>query len=245
MTSSGKFSRSKSVENTSPDQLNHHDPNDPKLPVYPFVAGAEYAEKEYEEGKKSPTNPLRKSREKLRTDVNDKAKYLATPPGRFRREFSLDHPYAPGGKGKYKKEIDKGLKPTGIDLGDLTRMNEAKSKNMTSDVEETIKLADKVEKLTYEAQTSVIDPEKAMDDLKKELNILLEAVLEEEKSAEDERIQALKSVHDPNEKQQLEKIFAEARQRASDRIVAATREYDQALKQALLKTMNLGNMIGT
>ena len=31
-------------------------------------------------------------RRKVRTDVNDKAKFIETPTGKFRREFSRDHP---------------------------------------------------------------------------------------------------------------------------------------------------------
>lgn len=42
-----------------------------------------------------------KAKPPIRTDVNEKAKYLEVPPGKFRREFSLDHPLAAEGKGRF------------------------------------------------------------------------------------------------------------------------------------------------
>jgi hypothetical protein len=186
--------------------------------------------------------------EALRTDLNDKAKFLAIPPGKFRREFSLDHPLAPNGKGKYIKELKQGLKPSGIFLNPIKRQ--------TDDIEETLILAEKMEKLTYEAQTSVLDKtatangntdEKSVsqniDNLKKELNKKLETLIEAERLAEEDRLQAMKNITDHQEKYHVEMIFAEERQRASDRIIALIKENEGILKKALLKTMNLGNFL--
>jgi hypothetical protein len=222
--------------------------DDPKLPIFPFTAG-----QEFKDGSNSPervrtphTSSSRQSKssdyfkekkEKLRTDVNEKAKYLPVPAGRFRREFSLDHPLAPGGKGEYKEEMAKGLKPTGLFIPPEKRDATA------GDVENTIKLSQKVEKLTYSAQTSALDPdgsqEKFIEDLKKELNKKLESVLMEEQEAEDDRMEVLLNVHDPAEKANLEAIFSDERQRASDRIIAISKENEAIVKKALLQTMNL------
>lgn len=40
-----------------------------------------------------------KAKPPIRTDVNERAKFIEVPPGKFRREFSLDHPLAADGKG--------------------------------------------------------------------------------------------------------------------------------------------------
>lgn len=186
--------------------------------------------------------------EALRTDKNEKAKYMKLPAGKFRREFSLDHPLAPNGKGKYHQELQQGLKPVGIFINPIKRNNE--------DIEETIKLSEKMEKLTYEAQTSVlnktitgVNDEKSINDhlenLKKELNQNLENLLNEERIAEEERLQTISKIIDPQEKYNLELIFAEERQRASEKIIQATKENENTLKQAVLKTMNLGNHLQT
>eukprot|EP01035_Chromulina_nebulosa_P023788 gene23788-30854_t len=59
-------------------------------------------------------------RKKIRTDVNEKAKFIEPPTGKFRREFSRDHPLAAGGEGKYDNELKKGLLPTGLPLPSQT-----------------------------------------------------------------------------------------------------------------------------
>jgi hypothetical protein len=186
--------------------------------------------------------------EALRTDMNDKAKFLSIPPGKFRREFSLDHPLAPNGKGKYIKELQQGLKPSGIFLNPIKRQ--------TDDIEETLILAEKMEKLTYEAQSSVLDKtatnngntdeksvSQSIDNLKKQLNKKLEVLIEAERLAEEDRLQAMKNITDHQEKYHVEMIFAEERQRASDRIITVIKENEGILKKALLKTMNLGNFL--
>jgi hypothetical protein len=194
-------------------------------------------------------NALRQSKEMkkeaLRTDKNEKAKFGKLPPGKFRREFSLDHPLAPNGSGKYIKELQKGLKPVGIFLNPIQRQNQ--------DIEATLFLADKMERLTYEAQTSIL--EKTLDEnndksiaanmeaTKKQLNGKLEDLIEEERIAEEERIEHLQKISDPQEKYNMELIFAEERTRASDRIIALTKENDSVMKKELLKTMKLGTQL--
>jgi len=229
---------------------NDHDENDPKLPIFPFTAGQEYENSPSPGGTNGIRTPhtgssrrskgsdyFKEKKEKLRTDVNEKAKYLPVPAGRFRREFSIDHPLAPGGKGEYKEELAKGLKPTGLFIPPEKRDDTA------ADVENTIKLSQKVEKLTYSAQISSVDPdgsqEKFMDDLKKELNKKLETVLMEEQEAEDDRMEVLLNVHDQVERANLEAIFSNERQRASDRIISITKENEGIIKKALLQSMNL------
>jgi hypothetical protein len=224
--------------------------DDPKLPMFPFSAGEEFGNKENagsspkkrtpgddEEkhgGTGGPTkfDPRKyvKQREEIRTDVNEKAKFLAPPTGKFRREFSNDHPLANHGTGKYKKELSKGLTPTGLDL--------PAPKNELS---QTLELANKVEKLTFEATTSVIDSEKSIDQIEKELKAQLHEIIDEERLAEEDRSETISRLRDESEKARLEHIFAEERQRASERIMKATKDHDDVLKKAMLAAVNLGN----
>ncbi len=220
--------------------------DDPNLPMYPFTAGAEFSDEKEKEANARSKSPGRgpkkfdpkkylKSHQEIRTDVNEKAKFLEPPAGKFRREFSTDHPLAAGGTGKYQKEINKGLKPTGLAV--------EMPKNRASDVADTLALAEKVEKLTYEATSSVVDGDKSLEALEKELKEKLQDMIDEERIAEEERVETIVRLKDSTEKARLEHIFAEERQRASERIRRATREHDETIKKAMLKTVNLGSAI--
>jgi hypothetical protein len=212
---------------------------DTQLPIFPFAAGAEFQEPQ--EKKTLPAKTAAATtpkRSKLHSNaVNDAAKFLPLPAGKFRREFSADHPLVAGGTGKYSKELRQGLRPAGVP-------QPAKQKKVTSSLEDdvltAVQLAGKVERLTYQAETSVIEEAQDIDKLRKEMNVKMSQLLEEERTAEDERLHALANVHDPSEKANIDAIFAEERRRASDKIIAATREYDKTIKHAMLKTMNLG-----
>lgn len=233
---------------------------DPNLPMYPFTAGQEFADNgegatsplvisapsPQPRGKprtKSAPRSVGSSREELRTDKNDKAKYLQPPAGRFRKEFSLDHPLAANGTGRYRGELKQGLKPAYMDAKDLEGPGRPLPKVKNQDVQATLALAEKVEKLTYDAQTTVVDKdtEQAVDRLKAELDKTLLAVIEEEQQAEEARADAVRNIVDPLEKSRIEQVFAEERARASERLIMATKEHDHTIKSALLKTMNLGS----
>jgi hypothetical protein len=215
--------------------------------MYPFTAGAEFSDEKNTSGKHSRSGSpdqdkkkfdakkYSKQHKEIRTDVNEKAKFLDPPQGKFRREFSNDHPLAAGGTGKYKKELNKGLKPTGLEL--------KVSKSKATDVADTLALAEKVEKLTYDATTSVVDNDKSLEVLENELKENLQEMIEEERVAEEERLDTLMRLKDPGEKARLEQIFAEERQRASERLRNATREHDEIIKKAMLRTVNLGSAI--
>lgn len=240
-----------SHSNTSPSKLNSHHSRPPpgkyvgksalaksagedtKIPIFPFTAGAEFDKAG--DTRKPSSAPDGKTR-KNRKDGNEKAKFLPVPTGKFRREFSDDHPLAAGGRGKYSKELEQGLTPQGLPL----ELPKKPANSVDDNVKDAIELAEKVEKLTYEAGTSVIDEKDDVDKLRKEMNAAMKILLEEERNAEDERLMVLAGMKDPEEKQRLEQIFAEQRRRASEKIVAATRDYDKTIKQAMLKTLNLG-----
>lgn len=222
---------------------------DTHLPMFPFTAGAEFktvGNRNSREEEPSPAKPatapvLRGSHhktKKLRNDVNEKAKFLPVAPGKFRREFSSDHPYADGGKGKYKTELQKGLTPAGLPLEPPKKP----SNSIEDNVEQAVQLAEKIEKLTYEAQTSVVDEADDVDKIRKEMNAMMKVLLEEERTAEDERLKVLASLNDPQERANIEAIFAEERRRASEKITSASREYDKTIKQAMLKTLKLGRV---
>lgn len=239
----------------SPTSRSPHSPSqhqdDMQLPNIEFTVGKEFQElqdekdreaKEIEEAKRRSRRPRsaagvsmtssEKRKESLRTDVNKKAKFMPIPKGNFRKEFSLDHPLAPNGKGKYSKELRQGLQPLNMDLPKDPK---------ASNVQETLQLAEKVEKLTYDAQQKVVDSDEGVKKMQDEMAQKLANVIEEERFAEETRNEAIRNIHDPEERSRLDLIFAEERARASERIIAATKEHDQAVRRALLRTMNLGN----
>jgi hypothetical protein len=137
----------------------------------------------------------------VRTDVNDKATFLEPPPGKFRREFSNDHPLAKGGTGKYTKELKKGVTPAGMHVEVPEHL-----KRNTSNVAETINVSSKIERLTYTAQKRVVDPKSQIDALRKQQNETLKRIVMEERDAEAVREQTLRALADPRERQNLEGV---------------------------------------
>lgn len=140
------------------------------------------------------------SRPRIRTDVNPKASYLNPPLGKFRREFSLDHPLAKGGTGKYSKELKNGVTPAGLDIPNATE------KMAHTSVSNTIATANKIEKLTYSAQTRVVDPRSRLEQLKKEQDEELKKIIKEEREAEQVRDDVLRSINDAREKRNLDSV---------------------------------------
>ena len=106
-------------------------------------------------------------------------------------------------------------------------------------------LAEKMERLTIEAQTSAVDPEAQLDRIKSTQGGILKGLLEQERLAEEQREFMARGLTDPVEKASLEAIFAEERNRASDRIMAATKKHDQVIKQAVLEAMGMKPMPNT
>lgn len=137
----------------------------------------------------------------IRTDVNDRAKYLEPPPGKFRREFSNDHPLAKNGTGKYTAELKNGVTPAGMHV-------EVPEKLKNTSVSDTIEVADKIERLTYTAQRRVVDPKQQIEELKKQQNATLKRIIIGERDAEAAREATLRSVADPKERQNLESVSA-------------------------------------
>lgn len=158
-----------------------------------------------------------------------------------------------GGTGKYKRELSSGYLPTGLKKappqkapgkGALAGASGAsKSRGaMKSAVAQTLDTAAQIERLTYSAQSRVIDPQSRLELLKKQQNATLKRILQEERAAEEERERAAQAAAaDAVEKQRLDAIFAEERRRASERIIAATREHEELMKQAMLGMMDLGS----
>lgn len=249
----GNHKKSMSPTSRSPSSpANRHD-NDVQLPTIEFTAGKEFhdmqQQKEQEAKDAAEEKKFQRSRnnrprsaatmtsserrkENLRTDVNKKAKYLEVPKGKFRKEFSLDHPLAPNGKGKYTGELKQGLQPLNMDVPKDSK---------ASNVQETLQLAEKVEKLTYDAQQKVVDSDDGVKKMQESMASSLAKVIEEERLAEENRSESIRNLNDPEERAKVEQIFAEERARASERIITATKEHDQAVRRALLRTMNLGN----
>lgn len=209
--------------------------DDTRIPLFPFTAGEEFKESAARPQRAAPKNSKSK---KFRVDANEKARFLPVPAGKFRREFSTDHPLAERGTGKYSRELNQGLTPTGLPL----ELEKKAANSVEDNVAEAVELAERVERLTYQAQTSVVDEADDVDKLRKDMNAMMKVLLEEERNAEDERLNVLASMSDQAERAGVEAIFAEERRRASDKIIAATRDYDKTIKQAMLKTMKLGNV---
>lgn len=150
--------------------------------------------------------------------------------GQFRREFSSDHPLA-GGSGRYKNEKKSGLAPVG---GKKKVVEQKKGKKVTkSDV-----VVFKSSKPHPDNQKNMMnDPQRFLDNLRKEQNDLLLKLLEMERRAEDERVANLKllSNRDVDERNRLELVFAEERRRASERIIVMTKQHEKKLKEAVIQ----------
>jgi trehalose/maltose hydrolase-like predicted phosphorylase len=108
----------------------------------------------------------------------------------------------------------------------------------------TLQTATKIERLTYTASTKVVDPEMQLEKIKKEQNIALKNIIDEERHNEEVREGMSSTINDAEERDRLESIFAEERRRASERIIAATKEHEEAIKTAVLAMMNLGTSGG-
>jgi len=167
---------------------------------------------------KSPAKK-RADDEKLMKTSNPSLRPVAA--GEFRRELSNDHPLA-GGKGKYEKEKSKG-------------------KVAASGAKGATKPSATIERLTLEAHTKIVDPQRQLEQLRREQNEALLRVLEDERSAEEQREKSLKIVADQQERNRLEIVFADERKRASERIIKLTKEHESRIKDAILAMMAMKN----
>ena len=212
------------------------------IPIFPFNPNSEEAMAEEaakaEELRKSDAAAAAKKKQfapstktpMMRTDQNEKAKFLTPPVGKFRREFSTDHPLAAKGTGKYKDEAKKGLVPTGLPDDVVTTYGNVKT---------AVDTANKVEKLTYAAQNRNIDPTLEVEVLRQQQNETLKQIIAEEQAAEEERQRIKKEIENGEERQRLDLVFTEERRRANQRIINATKEHEATIKEAVLRTMNL------
>lgn len=91
-----------------------------------------------------------------------------------------------------------------------------------------------INQLTSEANQPIVDPNNFIDQLRKEHHDLLLQVIENEKQAEEERLKALKTIYDPDERKSLEAIFAEERRKASENIQNLTNNSTIEIKNAIL-----------
>lgn len=143
--------------------------------------------------------------------------------GEFRREFSNDHPLA-GGRGKYEKEKNKGKVAASGAKGGMKPPN-----------------AKTIERLTIEAHTKIVDPQRQLEQLRREQNEALLRVLEDERAAEEQREKSMRIVPDQFERNRLEIVFADERKRASERIIKLTKEHEQRIKDSVLALMAMKN----
>mmetsp|Transcript_8459 Transcript_8459/g.12602 ORF Transcript_8459/g.12602 Transcript_8459/m.12602 type:complete len:149 (-) Transcript_8459:121-567(-) len=138
---------------------------------------------------------------------------------------------AAGGAGKYDDELKRGIKPTGLS-SDIVKAY--------SSVSAAIDLSNKVEKLTYAAQNNIVDHRNELEKLKKTQNEILKKILDEERLAEEMRAEVSKTITEESEKMQIDHVFAEERKRANERIIQATKNHENTIKNAVLHMMNLG-----
>jgi hypothetical protein len=153
--------------------------------------------------------------------------------GQFRREFSSDHPLA-GGRGSYKSERNSGLAPVGAKKS--LPMAKKKKKIAKPTAPEIVVF--KSSKPHPDNQKNLLnDPQKFLDNLRKDQNDLLLKLLEMERRQEDERVASLRllSNKDAVERNRLELVFAEERRRASERIIVMTKQHEQRLKEAVIQ----------
>lgn len=237
-----RHSKSASMKNTNKADVSQSkmavpDVKGVNLPLFPFtpVPDSETtseqpshpAPKPVQTKKKGPAGMKKKE---IRTDVNEKAKYLDPPAGKFRREFSTDHPLAAGGTGKYDKEAQKGISPTGLPEGVVQSYGNVKT---------ALETAAKVNKITYAADSNTVDPTKELEKLRTKQNAVLKNIIDEERQAEEERDRLKKTAPGPEDQARLDAIFTEERRRANQRIINATKEHEHLIKEAVLRQMNL------
>jgi hypothetical protein len=158
-----------------------------------------------------------------------KSTFMEEGKDEFRREYSSDHPLAPGGKGKYKTEAK-----TGKNAKTVKKMSYEEKNTYTPS-----QAAKTVERLSLQSQNPVVDPEKHLEQLRREQNQALIRVLEEERGAEESRERMAFAVLSEQEAQRMELVFAEERRRASERIVTLTKEHEKRIKDAVLSMSNL------
>ena len=147
----------------------------------------------------------------------------------FRREYSKDHPLAPGGKGKYEQDRAGGKKhPVGwIDNDNLDKKDEEQPQQYEKVVIHKAK--------NQHADTAVKDVatwQAEIDAMRRQQNQALLKLLEEERLAEEDRGKMGKLVKDHEERHRLELVFSEERKRASERIISLTRQHELNIKEA-------------
>ena len=151
--------------------------------------------------------------------VSPKSTFIPSTDDTFRREHSSDHPLAMG-KGKYEKEIKSGKTPAGVP--------KSVPKKKLGSIEGSYVTFEKPKEDSQE------DHRKVLEALRKKQNEVLLRILEDEKQAEEQRATALRGTTDPESRNNLEKIFAEERKRASERIIRQTKENEAIIKKAII-----------
>lgn len=158
-----------------------------------------------------------------------KSTFQESGEGQYRPEYSSDHPLA-GGTGKYKDE-----KGQGLEKHTVKKMSTLEPKGSMSSKQ----ASNTIEKLSLQSQYPVVDPDKQLEQLRREQNEALMRVLEEEKANEEARERMSQQVFSEQEAERMELVFAEERRRASERIVRLTKEHEKRVKDAVLSMMNL------
>jgi hypothetical protein len=150
-----------------------NDASDVNLPLNSFKTQEAFDQNGHPAEAKKPRDFKPEKKMPIRTDVNEKASFLEVPQGKFRREFSTDHPLAAGGTGQYKNELKAGVTPVNMDMSEKLRQSEADQKkgniNKRSNNEQ-LSTATQVQRLTYEAQLNVVDPDNVLEKLRTEQN---------------------------------------------------------------------------
>lgn len=170
-------------------------------------------------GRKTPKEGMR----------SNKSTFQEAKDGQFRKEYSSDHPLA-GGQGKYAAEGKDGLAPVSV-----KKMSALEPKGTMS----AKQASSTIEKLSMQSQHPVVDPDKQLEQLRREQNEALMRVLEEEKANEEARERMSRTVFSEQEAERMELVFAEERRRASERIVRLTKEHEKRVKDAVLAMMSL------
>lgn len=146
----------------------------------------------------------------------------------FRREYSADHPLAPGGTGKYEADRAGGKKhPVGW-------IDSNKQASQTEPTKEYPKLV--IHQTRGPQSDSVVKDvtqwQAEIDAMRRQQNQALLKLLDEERIAEEDRGKMGKLVKDHEERHRLELVFSEERKRASERIINLTRQHEMNIKEA-------------
>jgi hypothetical protein len=122
-----------------------------------------------------------------------------TPEGHFRREYSKDHPLA-GGKGKYNEEVMVKGKEWMGPQATLIKKNQQQHPKKKITTTMTQKRPLRISEIVSNQEQKKLDLQRQLEELRKHQNEVLLEVLDEERKAEQERVEMGRGIADHEER---------------------------------------------